>query len=97
MEEKFVKGLFTGRRENAPDFVKANLSFKTDQFIEWLKEHTNVKGYCYVDVLESKTGSLYAKHNDWQPSGDSEKFVKNEDGSLGVEEREELNIQNIPF
>lgn len=97
MEEKFIKGLFAGRREQAPEFVKANLSIKTDEFIEWLKGHTNSKGYCQIDILESKTGSLYAKHNDWQPTGDSEQFVKKEDGKIGVEDREDINVSEIPF
>ena len=95
MENKFIQGLFTSRRDNSPEFVKANLSFRTEQFIKWLKANTNDKGYCNVDILESKEGKLYAKLNDWKPS---EKFVKNEDGSLETEEVEdELNIQNIPF
>lgn len=95
MEEKFIKGLFAGRREQAPEFVKANLSIKTEEFIEWLKGHTNSKGYCQIDILESKTGSLYAKHNDWKPE---ERFVKNEDGSLGVEDREyDIDLSSVPF
>ena len=95
MEEKFIKGLFTSRRENAPEFVLASLSFKTEQFIEWLKDHTNSKGYCNVDVLKSKDGVIYSKHNDWQPSGDSEKFVKSGD-KIVVEKREE-DLMEIEF
>ena len=95
MEEKFIKGLFTNRRENAPDFLLASLSFKTEQFIEWLKNHTNSKGYVNVDVLKSKDGVIYSKHNDWQPSGDGEKFVKKDD-KLVVEDREE-DLMEIEF
>lgn len=100
-EEKFIKGLFTQLRENAPDFVLANLSFKTEQFIEWLKNHTNAKGYCNVDILRSKEGVVYSKYNDWQPK---EKFVKNDDGSVDVkmdeEDTEKMNeiiTSKIPF
>lgn len=95
--KKFIKGLFTSRRDNAPSFVLANLSFKTEQFIEWLKENTNASGYCNIDVLQGQDGKPYCKHNDWQPSGDREQFVKKEDGSLEVEEREEIRVENIPF
>jgi hypothetical protein len=79
MEEKFITGLFTSRRDNAPEFLLASLSFKTEAFIEWLKNHTNIKGYVNVDVLKSKEGKVYSKLNDWTPTGDSEKFVKKDD------------------
>lgn len=95
--KKFIRGLFTSRRDNAPSFVLASLSFKTEQFIEWLKENTNASGYCNIDVLQGQDGKPYCKHNDWQPSGDREQFVK--DGvTIKVEPREEeLDIQGIPF
>lgn len=95
--KKFIRGLFTSRRDNAPSFVLASLSFKTEQFIEWLKENTNASGYCNIDVLQGQDGKPYCKHNDWQPSGDREQFVK--DGvTLKVEPREEeLEISSIPF
>jgi hypothetical protein len=97
MEEKFISGLFTKKNEKSPDFVLASLSFKTEQFIEWLKGHTNAAGYCNVDVLRSQDGGVYSKHNDWQPSGDSEQFVKN-NGQVEVKPREdELEISQIPF
>jgi hypothetical protein len=94
MENKFVDGLFINRRENAPDFLISSLSFN-EKFIEYLKSNFNAKGWCNIDVLKSKEGKLYAKLNDWKTS---EKFVKNEDGKLDVEEVEdELNVQDIPF
>lgn len=96
-EPKFITGLFTKRSEKAPDFLLASLSFKTEQFIEWLKSHTNQAGYCNIDVLKSKDGGVYSKHNDWQPSGDREQFVRN-NGTVAVETRdEELEISQIPF
>lgn len=95
MENKFVGGLFTSRRENAPDFIVANLSFKTDVFIDWLKNNTNAKGYCNVDIKTSRDGKPYAVINDWKPD---DRFVKNEDGSLGTEDvDEEINVSNVPF
>ena len=42
-------------------------------------------------ILKSKEGKLYAKLNDWKPS---EKFVKNEDGSLGTEEVRKMKRAN---
>ena len=61
MEKIYSKGLFAKRNEKAPDFVVCNLSFKTDDFIQFLKENTNEKGYVNLQVLKSKEkGTLYA-------------------------------------
>lgn len=104
MEIKFVDGLFVNRRENAPDFVRASLSFQADKFIEWLKNNVNAKGYCNIDILMGNKG-LYAKHNDWQPSKD-ESFVKTPEGKIKVVEHlsdeelfeaEEIEVDQIPF
>jgi len=95
-EKKFIDGLFTSRRESAPEFVLANLSFKTEKFIEWLKANTNGRGYCNVDVKRSRDGVLYSELNEWKPQ---ESFIKNEDGSIGTKEveDEEIRVENIPF
>jgi hypothetical protein len=67
---EFVKGLYAKRNEKAPDFVKVNLSFKSSDFIEWIKNNTNAKGYCNIDILESKEGKIYPKLNDWKPTAE---------------------------
>lgn len=48
------------------DFVKAKLSFKVDEFIKYLKEKES-KGWVNLDVLESKSGNIYTKLNDFKP------------------------------
>lgn len=100
MEIKFPKGLFVSKREKSPDFVKANLSFKTEEFIEWLKNNTNAKGYCNVDVLESKNNSLYAKLNNWKPEEENEQPteqpLKAEDMGEVVDENS-IDVSQIPF
>ena len=63
-QNKFVDGLFVKKRETAPDFVKAELSFN-QKFITWLQNNFNAKGWANVDILLSKEGKLYAKHNDY--------------------------------
>jgi len=82
MENKFVDGLFVSRRDNAPDFLIAGLSFN-QKFIDYLKANMNAKGYVNVDLLKSKEGKLYAKLNDWQPKSE-ETFVK-KDGQVDVD------------
>lgn len=93
MEKQFVEGLFTSRRENAPDFILANLSFKTDRFIEWLKNNTNVRGYCNIDVKRSKNGTIYSELNDWKPQEQSQ---SNNNFTI-PEDTQEIMVENIPF
>ena len=95
-EKKFIDGLFTSRRENAPEFVIANLSFKTERFIEWLKNNTNSRGYCNIDIKKNRNGVLYSDVNEWKPSGDTEQFIK-DGNNIKVEKREEIDVSQIPF
>ena len=93
MEKQFVEGLFTSRRENAPDFVVANLSFKTDRFIEWLKNNTNARGYCNIDIKRSDKGGFYSTLNDWKPQEQSQ----SNDNFKIPEDTQEIQSDNIPF
>ena len=94
MEKQFVEGLFTSRRENAPDFILANLSFKTDRFIEWLKNNTNARGYCNIDVKgEVKMELFIQKLNDWKPQEQSQ---SNNNFTI-PEDTQEIQSDNIPF
>ena len=68
MEKKYAKGLFAKRNDKAPDFVVCSLSFKTDEFIQFLRENTNDKGYVNLQVLKSKDkGTLYAVLDNFEP------------------------------
>ena len=70
MEEKKYakKGLFVKRNEKAPEFVVCSLSVKTDEFIQFLKENTNDKGYVNLQVLKSKDKStMYAVLDTFEP------------------------------
>ena len=68
MEKIYAKGLFAKRNEKAPEFVICNLSVKTDDFIQFLKENTNEKGYVNLQVLKSKDkGTLYAEIDTFEP------------------------------
>ena len=72
MEKNYAKGLFVKRNEKAPDFVVCNLSIKTDDFIQFLKENTNEKGYVNLQVLRSKEKStLYAIVDTFTPKTDN--------------------------
>ena len=68
MEKIYAEGLFAKRNEKAPEFVICNLSVKTDDFIQFLKENTSEKGYVNLQVLRSKDkGTLYAVLDTFEP------------------------------
>ena len=68
MEKIYAKGLFAKRNEKAPEFVVCSLSVKTDDFVQFLKENTNEKGYVNLQVLKSKDkGTLYAVVDTFEP------------------------------
>ena len=69
MEEKnYAKGLFAKRNEKAPAFVVCSLSIKSDEFVQFLKENTNDKGYVNLQVLKSREkGTLYAVLDTFEP------------------------------
>ncbi len=66
-EKVFANGIiFKLPRDGAPDFVKGSLSFKTEDAIEWLKQHTD-NGWVNVDLKVSQSGKAYAELNTWKP------------------------------
>ena len=73
MEEIFPKGIrFITRTPNQPDFVRGKLSIKVDEFIDWLNNKQSESGWVNLDILLSKQGKIYLKHNDFQPQGSDE-------------------------
>lgn len=66
-EQRFVNGLIIKRpRENAPEFIKANISIKREELIAWLQ---NEEGeWVNLDLKESREGKLYASVNDFKPN-----------------------------
>ena len=63
-EVKFIDGLIV--KEGKPDFVKAKLSSKIEEFAKFVKENAK-DGWLNIDILESKNGKLYGKLNEFQP------------------------------
>jgi len=50
---EFVSGLYAYKpHEKAPDFIKASLSVRRTQFIEWLNSKSDE--FVKIDILESK-------------------------------------------
>ena len=66
-EPKFVDGLRAyAPRDNAPDFVKANLVINVAELQVWLAQRS---GEVRIDIKESRGGKYYASENDYKPEG----------------------------
>ncbi len=76
-EKKFAKGLFFKKRTlDFGDIIA--MSVKADDFIEFIKQNTNEKGYCNIDIFPQKPGSTstnshYAALNTWVPDASKAK------------------------
>ncbi len=95
-EKVFPAGLvYKLPHPNAPQWVKANLSFKVDEFIAWLKTYNN-DGWVNVDVKESKGGKVYCELSTYkreQPKADG--YERHPDEV--VDSGEEINAEDIPY
>lgn len=98
-EPKFVDGLFVNQpHERAPSFVKCGISFKPDEFIDWLrKQEPNEKGYVRLQVKEGKSGKWYASVDDYKPGEKkAEKPATKVTGKVRQEESDFVD-DDIPF
>ena len=73
-EVKFVKGMiFKKPGENAPDFIKGNISVKVDEFTEFMNENVS-NGWINIDLKKSREGKLYLQLNDYKKEVTKEDF-----------------------
>lgn len=75
----FPSGLiFKNPKEGAPDFIDAKMSFKTEEFIKFLRAHDN-NGWVNMDVRKPKdtSKSRYVCLDQWKP----DETKRNSDGS----------------
>jgi len=62
----FIDGLFVkAPHENAPDFVKAQISIKRKDLGNWLRGKDDE--WINIQVKESKKGKWYAEVDNWKP------------------------------
>lgn len=65
-DAEFPKGLMVKKpRDNAPDFVKASISIKREELIEWLSSKEG--DWINLDVKEAKSGHWYSSVNTFKP------------------------------
>jgi len=69
-DKNLAKGLFFKKNPNRPEFIEAQVSVKTEDFIEWLRANTDSKGWCNIDVKPSKNkpGTFFLERDEWQPT-----------------------------
>lgn len=68
----YADGLHAKRGDKAPDHVLVNISFKTEEFKEFLDKNTGESGYCNVEILRSKKGNIYGALNQWTPNSSTQ-------------------------
>lgn len=51
--------------EKAPEFVKANVSIKVDEFITFLENHAKPDGWVNIQIKEGRTGKWYSALDQW--------------------------------
>lgn len=95
-EKVFPAGLiYKQPSPRAPQWIKANLSFKVDEFIAWLKQYDN-NGWVNVDVKESKGGKIYCELSTYkreEPKGEGYERHPDDQADSG----EEINAEDIPY
>jgi len=92
----FIKGMIVKKpSEKAPDFIKANISFKVDEIVQFLQEHAK-NGWVNVQVKESKGGKYYAQVDTWERKT-TEAEDREYDRKADAEGSEEITPDDIPY
>jgi len=66
----FSEGIYLNKvHENAPEFIKANVSIHIEKAIKWLQaQKPDEKGYIKLVGKESKDGKRYFELDTWKPA-----------------------------
>lgn len=88
---EFVSGIIVkAPKENAPSFVKYNISIKRGELIEWLESKTD--DWVNAQLKESQQGKLYLQVDDWKPN------TERQSSNKPAQDKEPENIDDdIPF
>lgn len=73
MDKEFPSGIrFTDPHEKSPKWVLGKISFKVDEFIQYLQEKAD-NGWVNLILKESQKGVKYFELDTWKP-GQTEKY-----------------------
>ena len=98
---EFIDGLFAkAPHPNAPDFVKAKISIKREELINWLNNRSDE--WVNIDVKEGRTGKWYASVDNWKPdpamAGNSQTFESTGNSPEFISNTSEQEFDDdIPF
>jgi len=101
MDKIFVNGLMAKKpKDQAPDWVKCNISIKREELIAWLGAET--KEWINVQVCESRGGKWYAEVDTWEPTprnnpAPSPTTPPARGAGLGPSDSGEFGKDDIPF
>ena len=96
MENKFVDGLFIkAPKPNSPEFVKASISIKREEFHRWIEQQSG--DWLNLDVKEPKSGKWYASLNDWKPAGGMPQMPTFNTPAPLPAYKEDDGLEDIPF
>lgn len=91
-EKIFPTGFrFERPNEKCPEWIKGKISIKVDEFIPFLQEYRNDRGYINIDLKMSKDKKLYCELNTFKLDPNAFKPEQK------VEPTEEIKVDDIPF
>jgi hypothetical protein len=105
-ENEFPKGIMIRKpKDNAPDFIRGQISLKLDEAIPYLQSKASFNNWLNIDIKISKQGSMYLAVNNYKkqsgyPSGDNSGASQNAGNmtnqDFANEGFEQVN-DNVPF
>lgn len=99
-DTQYINGLIVkAPNERAPEYVKAKLSIKRAELIEWLRGQTG--DWINADVKVSQNGKWYAAVDAWKPNSDRQQrqerpATKHADASNGFADDSDIPFAPIP-
>ena len=89
MANTFIDGMIVKKpHENAPSFIKATISVKVIDFVNFAKKH-HKNGWLNIDLKKSKEGRLYLSLDEFEP--------KKKDELPDIDLSEEIKAEDLPF
>lgn len=96
-EVEFVNGLIAkAPNENAPEYVKAKLSIRRQELIDWLSARDG--DWINAEVKESKGGKWYIAVDSWKPNSDrGEQRPQRQEPQQQAPTGDNFSDDDIPF
>lgn len=96
-DKPFAAGLIYKRpHERAPEFVKAEISIKVEEFVPFLEAHAKPDGWVNLQVKESRGGKLYVQLNHY--TADKSRSAPTLSTGPGIDyPKDDINPEDVPF